>query len=95
MEVIGTAEALSLTVSDNGAGFDVDGNGAATGLGLISVGERMHPVGGDFMISSSPGNGTRIKARTPLPVVPRPWEAYAPPKPSKQPDKSSLSGDDN
>jgi PAS domain S-box-containing protein len=66
VEVIGTTDSLSLAVSDNGAGFDAGKNGAGVGLGLISMRERMHLLGGEFMISSSPGQGTRIKARAPL-----------------------------
>jgi PAS domain S-box-containing protein len=66
VEVIGTTDSLSLAVFDNGAGFDAGENSAAGGLGLISMRERMHLLGGEFMISSSPGQGTRIKARAPL-----------------------------
>jgi PAS domain S-box-containing protein len=66
VEVIGDSEGLSLLIADDGTGFDTGGAGAGAGLGLISMRERMHLMGGDFMISSSPGNGTRIKARAPL-----------------------------
>ena len=65
VELIGTADFVSLTVSDNGVGFDPGSSGAGPGLGLISMRERMHLLGGDFMISSSPGQGTRITARAP------------------------------
>jgi PAS domain S-box-containing protein len=66
VEVIGTTDSLSLAVADNGAGFDAGKSGAAGGLGLISMRERMHLLGGEFMISSNTGQGTRIKARAPL-----------------------------
>jgi signal transduction histidine kinase len=69
VEVLGTADSVSLAVSDNGAGFDTRNGGAGGGLGLISMRERMHLIGGDFMISSTPGQGTRIKARAPLTAV--------------------------
>jgi PAS domain S-box-containing protein len=69
VEVIGAAGNLSLAVVDNGDGFDASQSGAGPGLGLTSMRERMHLVGGDFMISSSPGNGTHIKARAPLAAV--------------------------
>jgi PAS domain S-box-containing protein len=65
VELIGTADFVSLTVSDNGVGFDPGSSSAGPGLGLISMRERMHLLGGDFMISSSPGQGTRITARAP------------------------------
>lgn len=64
VEIIGTPNGVSLAVSDNGVGFDTGRTG--TGLGLISMRERMHLVGGDFLISSALGQGTRIKARVPL-----------------------------
>jgi signal transduction histidine kinase len=66
LEVLGNEDSLSLTVSDNGAGFDAGEAGARGGLGLISMRERMHLIGGDFTISSAPGQGTRIKAWAPL-----------------------------
>ena len=66
VEVIGASDGLSLAVADDGAGFDASSTGTGPGLGLISMRERMHLIGGDFMISSSPGNGTRIKAYAPL-----------------------------
>jgi signal transduction histidine kinase len=36
------------------------------GLGLVSMKERMHLIGGHFEIASSPESGTRIQARAPL-----------------------------
>ena len=69
VEVDGNSDDLSLAISDNGAGFDASRPGAGPGLGLISMRERMNLISGDFMISSSPGNGTRIKARAPLLAV--------------------------
>jgi len=66
VEILGAADCVSLTVSDNGCGFDAGKSGPGGGLGLISMRERMHLLGGEFMISSNPGQGTRIKARAPL-----------------------------
>jgi signal transduction histidine kinase len=66
VEAIGTAEEFSLSVCDDGAGFDVQGSKAAAGLGLISMRERMHIVGGEFAIESIPDVGTCIRARVPL-----------------------------
>ncbi len=57
---------LTLSVRDNGAGFDVRESKAAAGLGLVSMRERVHLIGGEFTIDSAPGAGTRISARTPL-----------------------------
>jgi PAS domain S-box-containing protein len=66
VEVTGAPEELSLIVRDNGAGFDVQESKAAAGLGLVSMRERMHLIGGEFVIDSAPGAGTCIRARVPL-----------------------------
>jgi signal transduction histidine kinase len=57
---------LSLVVSDDGKGFDVEKARLAAGLGLISMRERAYLVGGDFAISSKSGGGTQVTARVPL-----------------------------
>jgi len=57
---------LSLEICDDGVGFDIEGARLAAGLGLISMRERIHLIGGEFEIQSSPGQGTRITARTPI-----------------------------
>jgi PAS domain S-box-containing protein len=61
---------LTLIVRDNGAGFNVEEAKAAPGLGLISMRERMHLIGGEFAIESAPGAGTRIYARASLNAPP-------------------------
>jgi PAS domain S-box-containing protein len=58
---------LSLEISDDGIGFDTEAARLAEGLGLISMRERIHLIGGAFIVTSSPGNGTRIMARVPIP----------------------------
>ena len=65
VEVTGASGELTLTVRDNGAGFDVQQSKAAPGLGLISMRERVHLIGGEFAIDSAPGAGTRISVRAP------------------------------
>jgi PAS domain S-box-containing protein len=66
VEVTAASGDLTLTVCDNGVGFEVRESKAAPGLGLVSMRERMHLIGGEFAIESAPGAGTRIRARTPL-----------------------------
>jgi signal transduction histidine kinase len=56
---------ISLSISDDGAGFDADA-ALGAGLGLISMGERAEAVGGRLEIRSSPGSGTRVTVRIPL-----------------------------
>src|SRR4051794_30502033 len=52
--------ALFLTIADDGVGFDVEGS-TGVGLGLISMRERLDPVGGVLRVKSSAGAGTRIE----------------------------------
>jgi PAS domain S-box-containing protein len=66
VEVAGVSGELTLIVRDNGTGFDLQESKAAAGLGLISMRERIHLIGGEFAIDSTPGAGTRIWARTPM-----------------------------
>lgn len=64
--VHGSPSELSLLIADDGAGFDLEGAKLAAGLGLISMRERVHLAGGEFKITSAPGEGTCIAARIPL-----------------------------
>jgi PAS domain S-box-containing protein len=67
--LVGTARRLTLIVHDNGAGFEantVSNVHPRVGLGLISMRERLHLIGGDFAIASEPGQGTRIEVHAPL-----------------------------
>jgi PAS domain S-box-containing protein len=57
---------LCLEISDDGVGFDLESAKLAAGLGLISMRERIHLIGGQFEVWSSPGRGTRISARAPI-----------------------------
>ncbi len=56
---------LTLRVTDDGLGFDPAASNGG-GLGLISMRERMRLVGGELIVHSRPGKGTRIEARIPL-----------------------------
>lgn len=69
VQLTGSKDDLSLEISDDGVGFDIEEAKLAVGLGLISMRERIHLIGGDFEISSRLGKGTKIKARAP--IVPR------------------------
>jgi PAS domain S-box-containing protein len=59
---------LRLEISDDGVGFDIEETRLGSGLGLISMRERIHLIGGEFTVTSSPGNGTQIMARVPIPA---------------------------
>jgi two-component system, NarL family, sensor histidine kinase LiaS len=53
---------VTLSVSDNGQGFD-SALPRRTGMGLLSMQERMRALGGDVELESAPGEGTRVVAR--------------------------------
>jgi PAS domain S-box-containing protein len=57
---------LQITISDNGSGFDANKARSARGLGLVSMRERIHLMGGHFEIFSNAGDGTKIQARVPV-----------------------------
>ena len=58
-----TSEEIHLTVKDSGAGFDREAAKESSGLGLISMQERVRLVNGTLSIESQPKRGTTIHAR--------------------------------
>jgi signal transduction histidine kinase len=61
----GSAAGLTVSVVDDGAGFDVSTR-MGTGLGLVSMNERLDAVGGSLKIYSAAGEGTRLKIKVPI-----------------------------
>jgi PAS domain S-box-containing protein len=57
---------VTLSVRDDGAGFDFHASRRKGGLGLASMEERVRLVDGSLSIKSEPGRGTRITATVPL-----------------------------
>jgi signal transduction histidine kinase len=57
-------EGLSVTVQDDGVGFD---STQERGIGLLGMEERVGRLGGLFSIQSSSGHGTTLSIRVPLP----------------------------
>ena len=63
---------VTLEVQDNGTGFNVTkidqsiGQRQGKGLGLVSMRERVHTVGGQLTITSAPGEGTCVFVKLPL-----------------------------
>jgi PAS domain S-box-containing protein len=61
-----TDQAIELVIQDNGQGFDLSTvqapEGATHGLGLESMRERTELSGGSFVIESTQGKGTMIRA---------------------------------
>lgn len=61
-------DAVKLTVSDDGVGFDPESvriGGAHGGFGLTGMRQRARLLRGDVDITSSPGNGTVVAAKLP------------------------------
>jgi len=56
-------EHVTLTVRDNGVGFDMDAPRRAGAFGLRGVRERATLLGGEVTIESAPGKGTRVELR--------------------------------
>lgn len=62
-------DGVSVVVSDEGNGFDVEAVGlehGATGFGLPQLRRRLHLVGGRMHIESAPGEGTRVSMTVPM-----------------------------
>ena len=63
-------KAISLSIEDNGRGFEVDKvlskKDPLSGYGLTAMLERCEIVGGSFHVHSTPNHGTKITVRLPL-----------------------------
>ena len=61
---------IEWVIEDNGMGFDLEkilsSEGSKRGLGLSSMRERTELSGGKFMIESTQGKGTTLRASWPL-----------------------------
>jgi signal transduction histidine kinase len=66
VELCGDGHQIHLRISDEGKGFDAGSAAGQTGLGLISMRERLRLVGGHLSVESQPSHGTRIRVRVPL-----------------------------
>jgi two-component system NarL family sensor kinase len=62
---------ITLTVADDGVGFNPDhaANGTNGHYGLTSMKERAENLGADFRIASGDGRGTRIETVVPISAV--------------------------
>jgi signal transduction histidine kinase len=85
VELSGTPAGIQLIVSDDGAGFEPAAALCNGGLGLVSMRERLHLVGGELTIDARPAHGTRIDARVPAPLPDRPKAEGLPPCPEAAP----------
>lgn len=57
---------ITLTVMDNGVGFDIETAVSGSGLGLISMRERIENLGGTITYHASIGQGTEVQVHLPI-----------------------------
>jgi signal transduction histidine kinase len=69
LRVTRSAESVSLTISDDGVGFDPLHTSGSQGLGLVSIKERVRLVNGTLRMESRPQKGTTLMVTVPLPAV--------------------------
>jgi PAS domain S-box-containing protein len=65
VELSGHDDRIELCISDAGVGFNPDSAKQASGLGLLSMQERLRLVGGQLSVESGSSRGTRIHVRIP------------------------------
>lgn len=67
VELIGESDGVSLSIRDNGVGFDSSQRAQMNGhLGLLSMKERVRLVRGTLNVESTPLKGTEIRVNIPL-----------------------------
>jgi signal transduction histidine kinase len=54
---------LTMEITDDGRGFEVDAAADTGGIGLSSMQERAEKLNGDLRIVSTPGKGTKVQVR--------------------------------
>ncbi len=59
---------LSVDVADDGSGFDTR---TVARSGLSGLEDRIEALGGSLLVTSTPGTGTRLTVRLPVPSVTR------------------------
>ncbi len=57
---------VRLVIEDDGRGFEAEPVGSTRHLGLLGMRERAALLGGDLLVESAPGSGTRIHASIPF-----------------------------
>jgi PAS domain S-box-containing protein len=67
VELAARSDAITLCVSDSGLGFAATSAEGSTGLGLVSMAERLRSVGGALSVQSEVNRGTHIEASIPMP----------------------------
>jgi len=73
LSVVSTDDLLTMTLTDDGCGFDPDK--PVSGYGLQGIRERSHLLGGQLTISTLPQQGTTLQITIPLPQAPKSLKA--------------------
>ena len=66
IEVSESADRFRMIVRDNGRGFNPDAPSEHSGLGLHNVVQRARIYGGEVVVDSAPGGGTRLTLTLPI-----------------------------
>ena len=66
---------LRFAVRDDGPGFALAAGARLDSSGLQGMRDRLAALGGELAITSSPGTGTTVHGRLPVPQTPAPVEA--------------------
>jgi len=66
LSVVQQRERIELTIADDGKGFDSQ---VVRGMGLLGMEERVTHLGGEFQVSSRPGQGASLHIALPLTVA--------------------------
>jgi PAS domain S-box-containing protein len=70
IEITRDAQALNMTVRDDGRGFDTSAAPKPGSYGLLGLRERAQLLGGEVAVKSDPGKGTTMTLRLPLGEAP-------------------------
>jgi signal transduction histidine kinase len=65
VHLVATPERVSLTIEDDGCGFEQSAIGQER-HGILGMNERARLLGGDLRIDSAPGAGTTVEVDIPL-----------------------------
>lgn len=57
---------ITLRISDNGNGFDREGERSASSMGLLNIAERTESIGGVWELITALGKGTTVEVRVPI-----------------------------
>ena len=74
------AESISVTIIDDGQGFDMSANSSSQDLqhwGIVNMRERAEALGGQFQIESELGNGTWLRVEIPIHMEERDDQSFS------------------